>query len=85
YLCGDLMVSHREGFQKVYDLPERVIPEGTATSMPSDAEWLEHMVKKMISAWGRVTEHDAGYRKIAARQLANKSISKALRAAINRL
>ena len=31
FMQGDLMIAGRDGFQKVYDLPERVLPPGTDT------------------------------------------------------
>ncbi|MGW8369580.1 MAG: winged helix-turn-helix domain-containing protein [Gammaproteobacteria bacterium] len=85
YLCGDLMVSHRDGFRKVYDLPERVIPAGVDSSMPDDDEWHDYLVRRMVSAWGVVTEYDIGYCKSAVRQLADKSIGPSLKASIDRL
>jgi len=85
YLCGDLMVSHRDGFRKAYDLPERVLPSHVNSSMPTGDEWHDHIVEKMIAAWGVVTEYDIGYCRAAARQLADKTIGAALKASINRL
>lgn len=38
---GRLSVTAREGFQKVYDLTERVIPEAHRTAEPSEAEYLD--------------------------------------------
>jgi len=35
---GDLMISERRNFQKVYDLAERVLPSGTNTTRPTDEE-----------------------------------------------
>ena len=35
---GDLMVSAREGFQRVYDLTERVLPADLDTSLPDADE-----------------------------------------------
>jgi uncharacterized protein len=35
---GDLMISERRNFQKIYDLTERVLPQGTNTIRPSDEE-----------------------------------------------
>ena len=35
FMQGDLMVAAREGFQKTYDLPERVLPAGVDTRIPS--------------------------------------------------
>lgn len=38
---GALAVARRDGFRKVYDLPERVIPEAARTPGPSAAETLD--------------------------------------------
>ncbi len=38
---GELMVRRREGFQKVYDLTERVLPEGHARPCPERADHIE--------------------------------------------
>lgn len=38
---GELMIPRREGFQKVYDLTERVLPEHHALPCPDPAEHLE--------------------------------------------
>lgn len=85
FLCGDLMVSYRDRFRKVYDLPERVIPVGTDCSMPGEDEWHDYLVRRAVSAWGIVTDHDIGYCKAAARQLAARTIGKSLQASTNRL
>jgi hypothetical protein len=41
WFTGELMVTRREKFQKVYDLTERVLPEFAACSPPSEAEHIE--------------------------------------------
>ncbi len=38
---GELMIPRREGFQKVYDLTERVLPEHHTLPCPGPAEYLE--------------------------------------------
>jgi uncharacterized protein len=38
---GRLAIARREGFQKVYDLPERVIPEAVRGHRPSEAELID--------------------------------------------
>lgn len=38
---GALAVARREGFQKVYDLPERTIPEPQRTAQPSHQEFID--------------------------------------------
>ena len=44
YMEGDLMVSNRKGFQKTYDLTERVLPSHIDSQMPSMKEFAEHML-----------------------------------------
>jgi uncharacterized protein YcaQ len=41
WFTGELMVTRREGFQKVYDLTERVFPSVTTVAPPTDAEHIE--------------------------------------------
>ena len=48
YMQGDLMISARDGFQKNYDLPERVLPVDVDTSVPSDLEFAEHILDQQL-------------------------------------
>lgn len=82
FLCGELMVTHRDGFQKIYDLRERVLPDHISTKMPTDIEWCEFIVNRMIGALGLATEYDIGYARTAIRQIANKNIKDKLKEAI---
>lgn len=52
FMQGDLMVTSREGFQKVYDLPERVLPAGVDTSEPSEADYAAHLIDVTLGAHG---------------------------------
>ena len=52
YMEGDLMVSSREGFQKVYDLTERVLPSDINTDMPSIEEFAAHLVDQQLRCHG---------------------------------
>lgn len=45
YMEGDLMVTDREGFQKTYDLTERVLPSHVNAQMPSMDEFAAHIVE----------------------------------------
>ncbi len=49
---GDLIVEGRDGFEKSYDLPERVIPSWVNTGMPSTRELGEHLVTTALRAQG---------------------------------
>ncbi len=85
FLCGDLMVSHRAGFQKVYDLRERILPPTLDTRMPTMQEWCTHLVKRMIQALGIASEYDIGYASGSIRRLSGHQLKPGLRQAINRL
>jgi uncharacterized protein YcaQ len=48
YMEGAPMVSARDGFQKSYDLTERVLPRRVSTQMPGTAEFAEHLVDQQL-------------------------------------
>jgi uncharacterized protein YcaQ len=54
---GDLAIAGRQGFQRLYDLRERVIPgELLEAPPPSDAEALRALVLRAVRARGALTE-----------------------------
>ena len=52
---GALAVARREGFQKVYDLTERVIPEAHRTHEPDDAEFVDWACRSALDRLGFAT------------------------------
>lgn len=52
FMQGELMISSRSNFHKVYDLTERVLPEGTNTSLPSPEEYARFLVVQYLQANG---------------------------------
>ncbi|HEY6159690.1 MAG TPA: crosslink repair DNA glycosylase YcaQ family protein [Bacteroidia bacterium] len=52
FMEGKLMVVKRQGFQKVYDLTERVLPADTDTRMPGKKEFIEHIVMNAVRSSG---------------------------------
>ncbi|MFK8015347.1 MAG: winged helix-turn-helix domain-containing protein [Gammaproteobacteria bacterium] len=52
---GDLMISGRDGMEKIYDLAERVLPSATDTREPSLAELADYLVKTALRANGFTT------------------------------
>jgi uncharacterized protein YcaQ len=52
FIEGELMVVERRGFQKVYDLTERVLPAGIDTSTPSANEFARHLIQSYLRANG---------------------------------
>lgn len=55
FMQGDLMICAREGMEKVYDLAERVLPQGIDTSMPSVDEQATHLLQGALRAQGVIT------------------------------
>ena len=55
YLQGDLMICSRVGFQKTYDLTERVLPGSTSTTIPSLSEWAKHLIDEQLNCHSLVT------------------------------
>ena len=49
---GDLMIRERRGFQRVYDLTERVLPAAVDTHMPDDNEMGRFLVRRALRAHG---------------------------------
>jgi uncharacterized protein YcaQ len=55
FLQGDLMISRRNGMQKTYDLTENVLPKSINTTLPTDLEFAEYLVKTYLNAYGFTT------------------------------
>lgn len=55
FMQGDLMVAGRDGFQKTYDLTERVLPAGTDTRPPDQRELARYLLTTMLRGHGYIT------------------------------
>jgi len=57
FAAGEVVVAGRDGFQRLYDLPERVIPgEQLAAPAPSEDEFRRGYVLRAIQGRGALTE-----------------------------
>ncbi|GAB5525397.1 MAG: winged helix DNA-binding domain-containing protein [Roseivirga sp.] len=61
FMEGRLMIAGRQGFQKVYDLAERVIPEGMDLKKPTQKGFCTYLIDRAIAAHGLMTEAEIGY------------------------
>lgn len=52
---GDLMVTARDKFRRVYDVAERVVPDGIDTSEPSEEEAARHFARRALQGHGIAT------------------------------
>jgi uncharacterized protein len=67
---GRLLVSGRRGFQKVYDLAERVVPEISSLQVPSERDMSEYLVESSLRRLGLASAHDIAYlRRIGKRDI----------------
>jgi uncharacterized protein YcaQ len=54
---GRLVIAGRQGFQRLYELPERVIPRAVLEApIPSEAERLRELIVRAVQARGALTE-----------------------------
>ena len=61
FMEGELMVLKRQGFQKVYDLTERVLPDNIDTNTPSETEYIQHLIYTFLRAQGLGTPAEMSY------------------------
>lgn len=77
YMQGDLMVSSREGFQKTYDLTERVLPPQVNSQMPSMEEFAAYIVDQQLRCHGFASLKGLTY------QRRNAELRKAVKCLVN--
>jgi len=73
FMQGDLMIESRSGFQKRYDLRERVLPDDVDTRFPSTQEYAAYLIETQLRSYGASPEASFTY------QLTGRD----LRAAVN--
>ncbi len=61
FMDGTLMVAERKGFQKVYDLSERIIPAHVDTRMPDNDAYARYLITKTLQAQGIATLREITY------------------------
>lgn len=75
FMQGDLMITSRDGMEKVYDLTERVLPDSTDTREPTIFEFSEYLIDVALKAYGLTT----------LKQLTHLRTGKALRNALDEI
>ena len=85
FLEGELMCAGRDGFQKRYDLAERVLPAAVDVTEPSAEEHADHVIERGLEAHGFGTDHTLAYFRRDARVRAEVRRRLAARAAAGAL
>lgn len=60
---GKILVRERTGFQRVYDVPERILPGDTDTSEPSKEEYADFLIRGTIRSHGVATSQTMAYQR----------------------
>ncbi|MBV9438758.1 MAG: YcaQ family DNA glycosylase [Candidatus Eremiobacteraeota bacterium] len=58
FWCGDIATAYRRGFERVYDLPERLFPAALAAPTPSEADAQRELLRLAARAHGIGSERD---------------------------
>jgi len=61
FMEGDLMVTGRNGFQKIFDLTERVLPDHVDTRLPSEQEYYKYLILRDVKANGLMKAREIGH------------------------
>jgi len=61
FMEGELLVTRRDNFAKVFDLAERVLPAGIDTSVPTAGEYAHYLIDGYLRAHGIGRETEFGY------------------------
>ena len=75
FMEGKLMIAKRQGFQKVYDLTERVLPKKVNTQLPTEKEYAEYLIIKTIRANGLSAKNEIGYLRSHTRPVVSKMLN----------
>ena len=70
FMRGEIMVTGRAGFSKIFDLTERVLPSGLDLSVPTAEEALLHRIRETIRAQGIASLDQVGHLRSIDRRLA---------------
>ena len=74
FMQGELMVPFRVNFQKVYDLTERVLPEGVDTTLPTREEYARFLITGYLQANGIGQSSEIAYLLQSAKRLVTDTL-----------
>jgi uncharacterized protein YcaQ len=76
---GELMISERRGFERIYDLTERVLPAGMDVTEPAPDELGRFIVRRALTALGLASEKEIrDYIRIGDRNLVARVLKEML-------
>ncbi len=85
FLSGELMVKQREGFRKIYDLTENVLPAHIDTAIPDMAERGQFYVRRLLQSHGVASAREIAYARTTVRHFSGDDIRPCIDKAIEGL
>lgn len=76
FMEGKLMISGRQGFQKNYDLTERVLPPDVCTSFPTPREHARHLIESSLRSHGFARAEEISYLRSSLREEVKKECAR---------
>lgn len=61
FMEGELMVTGRKGFQKIFDLTQRVLPQDIDTRLPSEEDYYKYLILRDLRANGIMKAREFGH------------------------
>ncbi len=80
FMDGTIMIDHRKGFQKVFDLTERVLPDHADLNVPTLEEYVNHLIGNALKAHGIVNLQEIIYLRKGVKTMASKLLAKKIEA-----
>ncbi len=78
FMQGDLLITRRQNFQKVFDLAEHIIPPYVNTQAPSKNEYAHYLIERFLHAHGIAHVSEFGYLRkgmgVAIKQAVNEKL-----------
>ena len=80
FIDGSLMITGRQGFQKIFDLSERVIPAHLDTSVPDLNQYAKYLINSALQAQGLMCLNEIIYLRKGIKNAVIKQLQEGLEA-----
>ena len=78
FMEGSIMIANRKGFQKIFDITERVLPPSVNTAIPTIKEYCKHLIDNAIKSHGLVALNEVSYLRRGMREPLKQLINELL-------
>jgi len=79
FMEGRLMVAGRQGFHKLYDLPQNILPWEVNTSIPTREQYINYLIDRDLRTHGLIKKSEVGHLINGIKQEVDRAIDKKCR------